>query len=75
MLKYVGNSSLPGIPARDLSDEEVRKHGKTQLIMSGLYIEVQTKMKQPKYENKNLVPVTQDKSQGLNVENSPVVLS
>ena len=39
MLKYIGNGWIHGIPARDLSDEEVQKYGKKQLIESGLYIE------------------------------------
>jgi hypothetical protein len=38
MLKYVGNGSfLPGVPARDLSDEEASKFGEEGLIKSGLY--------------------------------------
>ena len=37
-LKYIINSgSLPGIPARDLTDEEVAKFGKKFLLKSGLY--------------------------------------
>ena len=36
--KYIGNGSfLPGIPARDLSDDEVILHGKGDVIASGLY--------------------------------------
>lgn len=43
MLKYVGKGSfLPGIPARDLNDEEVSKYGgKRELIATGLYAEVE----------------------------------
>ena len=38
MLKYIGNKFLPGIPARDLSDEEVKQFGgEKKLIATGLY--------------------------------------
>ncbi|MGW8177400.1 MAG: hypothetical protein ACWGQW_01170 [bacterium] len=39
-LKYVGDgTSLPGVPARDLTPDEVKKFGKTKLIKTGLYKE------------------------------------
>lgn len=38
MLHYVGKASLPGIPARDLTDKEVERLGGAQfLINTGLY--------------------------------------
>jgi hypothetical protein len=38
MLKYVGKSFIPGIPARDLTDEEVKQYGgETKLVATGLY--------------------------------------
>ena len=38
-LKYIGNGLfLPGIPARDLSAQEVGKFGEQKLIDSKLYI-------------------------------------
>lgn len=38
MLKYVGDGSwLPGVPARDLTDEEVKEFGEEQLLATGLY--------------------------------------
>ena len=38
MLKYIGNGFLPGIPARDLSDAEVKKLGGVKFLLStGLY--------------------------------------
>ncbi len=40
MLKYIGDGWLDGVPARDLSDEEVKQFGKKRLIESGLYIEI-----------------------------------
>lgn len=46
MLKYVGGGFYAGVPARDLSDEEVEALGKNKrdaLLLSGLYIEEKTK--------------------------------
>lgn len=42
MLIYVGHKRgwLPGVPARNLSDEEAETHGRKRLIDSGLYIEL-----------------------------------
>ena len=51
MLKYVGKGAfLIGVPAHDLSDEEIEKRGldKEALIKSGLYEEVQPKPKKDK---------------------------
>lgn len=45
-LKYVGKAWLPGIPARDLSDEEVKKHGAERLLKSGLYEKYPRKKKE-----------------------------
>lgn len=39
-MKYQHNGFLPGVPARDLTDEEVKKFGKKRLLESGLYKEV-----------------------------------
>lgn len=51
MLKWIGREKgiegLPGIPARDLSDEEVAKFGKKKLLESGLYVEAK---KEPKFK-------------------------
>lgn len=43
MLKYIGKSFIVGIPARDLTDEEVRRFGKQKLLDSGLYTEARKK--------------------------------
>ena len=32
MLKYIGKGSLPGIPARDLTDEEVKRYGRPEVF-------------------------------------------
>jgi len=37
MLIYKGGAFLPGVPARDLSDEEAREYGERRLVESGLY--------------------------------------
>ena len=37
-LKYVGNGAIPGIPARDLTAEEVKKYGGEKfLVGTGQY--------------------------------------
>jgi hypothetical protein len=43
MLKYLGGGFIRGVPARNLTDEEVKKYGKARLLKSGLYKEVKTK--------------------------------
>ena len=38
MLKYIGQgTSLPGIPARDLTDAEAKQYNEQFLVKSGLY--------------------------------------
>ena len=38
-LKYVGDGFLPGVPARDLTDEEATQYGgEKALVASGLYV-------------------------------------
>lgn len=42
MLKYKGGGFRDGIPARDLTDEEVEKYGGKKLLLdTGLYEEVE----------------------------------
>lgn len=37
-MKYIGNGAfLPGIPARDLTADEVKLYGEKELLASGLY--------------------------------------
>lgn len=39
-LQYIkGSGSLPGIPARDLTEDEVKKFGRAFLLKTGLYYE------------------------------------
>jgi hypothetical protein len=48
MLKYVGNGFIPGIPARDLNDDEVKKYGGEKLLLkTGLF-------EKPKAEKKKI---------------------
>ena len=38
MLKYNGKGFIPGIPARDLTDDEVKKYGGTKYLLGlGIY--------------------------------------
>jgi len=50
MLHYIGSSFIIGIPARDLTDDEAKKYGKSALIKSGLYKEAFTAEK-PRKKN------------------------
>lgn len=52
MLRYVGPGFIPGVPARDLSDEEAAQFAIPQLLASGLYIRVENKQEQPVRETK-----------------------
>ena len=45
MLKYIGSAFIVGIPARDLTDEEVSHFNKKRLLDSGLYQEVRVSKK------------------------------
>lgn len=53
-LVYVGSGdALIGIPARDLTKEEVRKYGgETWLTQTGLYAKPEKKMDRPAHSNK-----------------------
>ena len=37
MLKYSGSGFITGVPARDLTEDEVKQYGERRLIASGLY--------------------------------------
>lgn len=44
MLKYIGKGFVPGIPARDLKDDEVKKYGGAKFLLStGLYEKIEKK--------------------------------
>ena len=52
-LIYIGKGFLPGIPARDLSAEDVKKYGgKSALLDTGLYAEPEKKVKPTKTQRK-----------------------
>ena len=49
MLKYNGSGFIPGIPARDLTSDEVKKYGGTKFLLeTGLYYEKPKKKKEVK---------------------------
>lgn len=48
MWKYLGGAFLPGIPARDLTDEEAKKYGLEKVKKSNLYKHIKVKVKAPK---------------------------
>ncbi len=56
MLRYAGGGFLPGVPARDLTDEEVRAHGESFLIASGFYLRVEHKAAHGGRSNKAVTP-------------------
>lgn len=45
MLRYIGKGFIAGIPARNLTDEEVSQFNKRRLLESGLYVEVRERKK------------------------------
>lgn len=67
MLIYTGGGwggTLPGIPARDLSDEEVQEHGgEAALLASGLYARPESKAKRGGRADKALRGGAADKAQ------------
>ena len=45
MLKYIGQGFIPGIPARDLNDAEVKKYGGVKfLVGTGLFVKPEKKI-------------------------------
>lgn len=53
MLKYIGDGWLDGVPARDLSDEEVVLYGKKRLLETGWYKEVKDHTEKEEAKNGN----------------------
>jgi len=61
-LIYTGGGSLPGIPARDLTREEVAQFGRERLLATGLYTEaVSNKKLSGGKENKLMTREGEDK--------------
>lgn len=61
-LLYIGNGFLHGVPARDLSEEEVKTHDVEKLIASGLYVQEQPMSKlelelEPELEESDIKPL------------------
>lgn len=61
MLKYIGNGSLAGIPARDLTDDEVKQFGEAFLLATGLYAKADEKQAKANHENKLVQPKDENK--------------
>jgi hypothetical protein len=54
MLKYNGSGYYPGIPTRDLTDEEVEKYGGEKFLLSlKIYEKVKEPVKKPVKEADN----------------------
>lgn len=51
MWKYLGGAFLPGIPARDLTDEEVKEYGLAKIKKSNLYKHIKDKVVKAPAEN------------------------
>lgn len=51
-LTYVGNASLPGVPARDLTEDEAKEHGVETLLATGLYVRAKSTSKPKAAQNK-----------------------
>jgi len=54
-MKYLSKGFIKGVPARDLSDEEVKKYGRKRLLDSGLYEET----RKPREKKQIDEPVTE----------------
>jgi hypothetical protein len=45
MLKYIGKGFIPGIPARDLDEDEVKKYGGVKFLLgTGLFAKPKIKV-------------------------------
>jgi len=59
-IKYkTGSGSLPGIPARDLTDDEVKKFGRTFLLKTGLYYEDKPSINRGTILDKKMADITE----------------
>jgi hypothetical protein len=63
-MKYIGGGFLQGVPARDLTEEEVRKYGKSRLLQSGLYIEDAPKVSRKFKRSEAAEAVTEETKNG-----------
>jgi len=62
-LKYVGSGFLPGVPKRDLSEEEAKQHGISKLLKSGLYARAAAPSKPKPSTDKSLPGGSENKEQ------------
>ena len=56
-MKYLGGAAIIGVPARDLSAEEVAQYGEKMLLASGLYRKVRAVKFAPKPSTKAALKV------------------
>jgi hypothetical protein len=63
MLKFTGRGFVPGVPARDLTDAEVKQFGKKRLIASGAYKERIVPVREMKIVYKRPVTIEAEKEQ------------
>jgi hypothetical protein len=68
MLKYIGGGFIPGVPARDLTEEEAKLYGgRLALMRSGLYVQsgpsrlVRPQKAMPGGDNKAIIPERENK--------------
>lgn len=60
---YTGNGrSWPNIPARDLSDEEVKKIGRDKIMQTGLYEEEKAKTLRSKEDVSDVIDESTNRS-------------
>jgi hypothetical protein len=60
-MKWKGNGFYVGVPAKDLTAEEVERYGKSFLLALGLYEEVE--QPKPKRVNKSMLPAEDQTSE------------
>ena len=66
MLRYIGEGFIPGVPARDLTEEEAKQYGgRLRLLRSGLYRDARpsriVKMEPGPASNKAIIPERENK--------------
>jgi hypothetical protein len=71
-MRYTGHGYIVGVPARDLTDAEVKKFGRERLLATGIYIEKRTVKKaveEVDHGKWNQVITPNSDEQGINAGN------